>query len=277
MKTILVPTDFSPHAEYALEAAAHLARRLDASIHLVHVLEFSLPTTKLAALPPGYIAKAKEEIGDHLRHLIDQKKLTNLPATYEVRIGNPYRSITQALLETQVDLVVMGSKGASGIDEVLIGSNAERMVRFAPCPVLVIKEETNLAAISNIVYATALRDEEDMVLKSLIQLQRSYDAQLHLVKINTVNNFLADPGVKLQLQALAKAHHLKNYTVNTFNDIGEEEGIIHFAKEKQADLIALATHGRRGLLHLLEGSIAEDLVNHSKLPVWTMSLYPKSE
>nr|WKN35673.1 universal stress protein [Tunicatimonas sp. TK19036] len=277
MKTILVPTDFSLQAEYALDTAHQLAQRLGASIHLVYVMEYSLPVAKVEMVPIEYYDKAKEEISQRLRQLIENKGLAELPATYEVRIGNPYRSITQALLEKEVDLVVMGSKGASGIDEILIGSNAERMVRFASCPVLIIKDKTELAEIKKIVYATALRDEEGGVLKALSQLQQAYHAHLHLVKINTVSNFMADPTVRLQLQELAKKHGLENYTVHTFSDIRELEGIIHFADEVGADLIAMATHARQGIMHLLGGSIAEDVVNHAKHPVWTMSLHPHTD
>ena len=65
---------------------------------------------------------------------------------------------------------------------------------------------------------------------------------------------------------------MKNYTINIYSDKVEEDGIIFYAQDINADLIALATHGRSGLLHLLSGSIAEDVVNHAKRPVWTFRL-----
>jgi nucleotide-binding universal stress UspA family protein len=71
------------------------------------------------------------------------------------------------------------------------------------------------------------------------------------------------------MQEFAKKLMLKNYTINIFNDLSEEEGVIYFADSINADLIAMATHGRTGFAHVLAGSIAEDVVSHSKRPVLT--------
>jgi nucleotide-binding universal stress UspA family protein len=71
------------------------------------------------------------------------------------------------------------------------------------------------------------------------------------------------------MEDFAKKLKLKNYTLNIFNDLSEEEGIIYFADSIDADLIAMATHGRTGFAHVLAGSIAEDVVSHAKRPVLT--------
>ena len=282
MKKLLVPTDFSPQANYALRSAYQLALQKKATIHLVHVLDFPLadeeaPVGPIEIVPGGFLQRAKEETEEQLKNIAESKELADIRITYEVRVGNPYQSIVRALVAKKVDLVVMGSKGISGTQEMLIGSNAERMVRFSPSPVLIIKEKTDLSDVKNIVYATALQEKELPVIRTLAKLQRMFDAQLHLVRVNTVSNFLDDPSVRKQLKSLAKACRLKNHTLNTFSDIREEEGIIHFADEVGANLIALATHARRGLMHLLGGSIAEDVANHAKYPVWTMSLPAASQ
>lgn len=282
MKKILVPTDFSAEANHALQAAYQLAQRQNSTIHLVHVLNFPLadddvPMGPVEIVPGGYLKQAKQEAAAHLEKVIAQKKFADVRITHEVRVGNPYQSIIRALLKKKMDLVVMGSKGASGSKEIIVGSNAERMVRFSPSPVLIIKGKTDLSQLKNIVYATALRDKERSVLRVLSKLQMVFDAQLHIVRINTISNFMEDPIAMEQLKSMVKSSRLKNYTLNTFSDIREEEGIIHFADEVKADLIAVSTHARWGFLHLLGGSIAEDVANHAKYPVWTMSLHPSSE
>jgi nucleotide-binding universal stress UspA family protein len=71
------------------------------------------------------------------------------------------------------------------------------------------------------------------------------------------------------MEDFAKKLKLTNYTINVFNDVSEEEGIIYFADSINADMIAMATHGRTGFAHVLAGSIAEDVVSHSKRPVLT--------
>jgi nucleotide-binding universal stress UspA family protein len=96
-----------------------------------------------------------------------------------------------------------------------------------------------------------------------------YNGTIHLVRINTPLNFESDVKVKKDMEAFARRIGLKNYTINSFSHYQEEEGIIHFAKTIDADLIALSTHGRTGFAHVLAGSIAEDVANHSVIPVLT--------
>lgn len=257
--------------------AHQLAKKFHAALWLVHVLEIPLPNvevppTKIATPPMDYLQRAKEGAEDQMKALVKQQRIKDVAVVYHVLSGNPYRSIIRELLKEPADLVVMGSKGASGDHEVLVGSNAERMVRFAHCPVLVVKEKVKIDRIKRIVFATALREYDGEVLKELKDLQQMFGAHLHLLRVNTPSNFLEDPFVKQRLGKLAETHHLKNYTVHTYSDQEEEDGIIHFAQEIGADLITLTTRGRRGLRHLFSGSVAEDVTNHTKLPVWTLSL-----
>ncbi len=274
---ILVPIDFSQPSEEALVVAHQLAKKFHATLELVHVLEIPLPdeevaVTRFEILPMAYVRQLKEEAREQMETLAKRHHMGDVEIVYRVQTGNPYRSIIRELVKNPADLVVMGSKGASGDHEVWVGSNAERMVRFAHCPVLVVKEKFRIDRIKNIVFATALRDYAPEVVNRLSALQQALGAHLHLVRINTSGNFMEDPYVKEELRKLVREHHLKDVTVHTYSDVREEDGIIHFAQEIKANLIALTTRGRRGLAHLLGGSIAEDVTNHTKLPVWTMNL-----
>src|SRR5690606_24268242 len=121
----------------------------------------------------------------------------------------------------------------------------------------------------NIVYATSMSKDEEVFSRIVKKAQAMYDSTIHLVRINTPGNFQRDTVVKKYMNDFAKKLQLKNYTINVFNDITEEEGIIYFADSINADMIAMATHGRTGFAHVLAGSIAEDVVNHSKRPVLT--------
>lgn len=96
-----------------------------------------------------------------------------------------------------------------------------------------------------------------------------YGSTIHVVRINTPMNFRPDTETKGIMQSFVNKIKLKNYTLNGFNDYSEEEGIVHFASSINADLIAMSTHGRTGFAHVLVGSIAEDVANHSKRPVLT--------
>ena len=125
-------------------------------------------------------------------------------------------------------------------------------------------EKPSKTEFKNIVYATALSKDEEPFAAVLKQMQGLYeDSVVHLVRVNTPGNFQRDVVVKNRCRSSQK-QMLKKYTINIFNDLREEEGIIYFADSINADMIAMATHGRTGFAHVLAGSIAEDVVGHSK-------------
>jgi nucleotide-binding universal stress UspA family protein len=184
-------------------------------------------------------------------------------------MGPPFHGMRTIITEQKVDLVVMGTAGQSKIEEMIIGSNTEKVVRHSNCPVLTVHKKPIRSEFKNIVYATSMSKDEEVFSRIVRKTQQLYDATVHLVRINTPGNFQRDTIVKKYMQDFAKKLQLKNFTINVFNDLTEEEGIIYFAESINADLIAMATHGRTGFAHVLAGSIAEDVVTHSKRPVLT--------
>ena len=110
------------------------------------------------------------------------------------------------------------------------------------------------------------------MIHQLGELQKLFGATIHIVSVNTPSNFENDRYYKKAMKEFAEKHQLENYTMNVYNDDPEEDGIIYFAEDIDADMIALGTHGRTGISRLLSSSIAEDVVNHAKRPVWTFKL-----
>ncbi|WP_421976802.1 universal stress protein [Roseivirga seohaensis] len=279
MKTILVPIDFSEQSKYALNFAAQLAEKGKLQIQAIHIIEgpqnhtFNTMGDGIANESEDYffLKQLLEKTKENMRNLVESKVYAGINITGSVEIGNPYQSISKAIADHQADLVVMGSKGVSGIDEVLIGSNTEKVVRHAKCPVITIKSEVKLNTIQNIVLATNLREQQSRLFVELKKLQALTGAKLHLVKINTTNDFHTQRQMQDEFVRYINDHQLANVHTAIYNETSEEEGILAYAEDVNADMIAIGTHGRTGLLHLLSGSIAEDLVNHSQIPVWTLS------
>ncbi|HEY0654349.1 MAG TPA: universal stress protein, partial [Chryseosolibacter sp.] len=139
-------------------------------------------------------------------------------------------------------------------------------------PVLIVKDYVK-GPVRTIVFPNTFRseDQEDLVMK-VKALQNFFKAHLHLVYINTPLNFTSDTVTKERLEAFAKRYMLKDYTINIFNHTDEETGVVEFTNLIKGDLIAIGTHGRKGISHLLNGSLAEDIVNHNKGLVWTYSM-----
>ena len=173
------------------------------------------------------------------------------------------------ITEHQPDLVVMGTRGHSDLEEMIIGSNTERVVRHMGCPVLTLHRKPADSDFKDIVYATSMSEDEEEFVQVVKRIQKIYDSTIHLVRINTPADFQRDRSVKEYMEKFAKKLGLKKYTMNVFNDLNAEEGIVYFAESIKADLICMATHGRTGFAHVLAGSIAEDVVNHSRRPVLT--------
>ena len=278
MKTILVPTDFSPAAKAGTDVAATIALKEKTQVVLLHAVEIQAPDSfnvegevlttdnweeKIFSLK--LIESAKQKL-ERLSGELNDKGLT---VTQKLKLGSPFNGIRGIITNEAVDLVVMGTAGHSKLEEMIIGSNTEKVVRHAKCPVLTVHRAPLTSDFKNIVYATNLAADEEAFAKVVINTREMYNGTIHLVRINTPLNFESDVKVKKDMEAFAKRVGLKNYTINTFNHYKEEEGIIHFAKNIGADLIALSTHGRTGFAHVLAGSIAEDLANHSVLPVLT--------
>lgn len=279
MKKILVPTDFSDQAKHALKLAVEISKKTDAELILLHVVEIPGQTsfntmgevTNVDGMEGVFVMKMIELGKKKLKALKDNDLLEGVNLKTELKAGNTYYNISTMVNEYKPDLIIMGTSGSSGVDEILIGSNAEKVVRNAKCPVLTLKEEISLANIDNIAFASALKSDDKELAAKLKEIAQLSYAKIHLLKVNTPNNFESTGSTTKQMDEYMKKNGLEAEK-HIQNGVNEEEGILEFAKEKNIDLIAMGTHGRKGLMHLLSGSIAEDVVNHSKRPVLTLKL-----
>jgi nucleotide-binding universal stress UspA family protein len=276
MKKILVPCDFSKPAVSAFRFALDIAAKSNGTVHLLNVIE--LPVLHDTVLMP--VLSFEEQLMKELRNK-GENEFRKMEAKYageganvvsKIDFGIPTKKILDYAVEHAIDVIVMGSHGASGFKEFLIGSNAEKVVRKSTIPVLVIKEYRK-DPIKNIVFPNTLETEhqEELVMK-VKSLQHFFNATLNIVWINTPLNFSSDTITYDRLHSFAKRFMLKDYTINIFNHPNEEEGIIRFTQMIKGDLIAMGTHGRKGISHLMLGSLAEDVVNHTDNLIWTYSL-----
>lgn len=278
MKKILVPTDFSKPAQIAIDVAGEIAKKANAQLILLHVVEEASGTsfniTGEVDVSGGwedklFTMKLIEKSKKQMAKVFEEVKATGVKVKQELRLGTAFHGMRDIITEQKVDLVVMGTAGHTKLEEMIIGTNTEKVVRHSKCPVLTVHKKPVTTDFKNIVYATSMSKDEEVFSRIVRSTQQLYDSTVHLVRINTPGNFQRDAVVKKYMQDFAKKLQLKNFTINIFNDLTEEEGIIYFADSINADLIALATHGRTGFAHVLAGSIAEEVVSHSKRPVLT--------
>jgi nucleotide-binding universal stress UspA family protein len=138
---ILVPVDFSPHAERALDYAITLARKLPARLLLLHVIHaLPLGVTEMgSALPEAYLQDIESEVRQSLGKYLQRLSEAGLEGEIAIVHGVPFEEITQIAKAREVHLIVMGTHGRTGLEHLFLGSVAEKVVRLAACPVLVTR------------------------------------------------------------------------------------------------------------------------------------------
>lgn len=264
IRTIVVPYDFSDCATDALRAAASIARSTGACIDVVHVYE------QMTDFHPEN-QKLRDEIENRLEkvpHLdflggIELKKFMLRQLTLTEMFRN--ERIAQA------DLIVMGSHGATGLRGI-VGSNTQRIVRTAPMPVLVIKQHAEDFRVDDLVYASNFTPADVEKFEAFRPVIGLWDPKIHLLKVNTPKAFERSEDSTKAIDAFLERHELKKFTATIYNDLSIEEGILNFARSIDADMIAMATHGRKGFFQVVNGSLTEDIVNHTTFPVLSVKL-----
>jgi len=273
MKKILVPTDFSKEAEHALKVAASLARKNNAEIYLLHMLElpnhYTIEGSKTDVPEALFFMKLAHKRFENVMNKMYLKGVT----IYEtIESHEAFNGITEAVKKYSIDLIIMGSSGATGLKEMFIGSNTEKVVRTSNIPVLVIKNDIEDFNVENFVYASDFGNDQKKAFTEALDFANSFNAKLNLLLINTPNHFQTTEAAEKKMNDFISEFEIENYSTNIYNDNSIENGILNFSRAIDADLIGMSTHGRKGLAHFFNGSISEDLVNHSLRPVITFKL-----
>ncbi|MEX1241083.1 MAG: universal stress protein [Cyclobacteriaceae bacterium] len=277
MKTVLVPCDFSQQSRAAYRTALEIVSRTSGKVILLHVLY--IPTLYTSSLggeavtfDPVYFTTMEEDARRELEKMQNDAKAYPVDVKIEVVFGEIISSIKRMIETSQVDMIVMGTTGASGLSEIFIGSNTEKVVRHASVPVIALRKAVKISSVKNILLPSTLDLDQSDFIRKVKELQDFFNATLHILLINTPTNFRRDAEAGEAMEEFAKHYKLKNYKTHFRNYWHEEDGIADFAKNEKMDLIAMGTHGVKGFAHLFLGSTTEDVVNHIEIPVWTYSL-----
>ena len=140
IKRILVPIDFSDPCSKALRYAVGFAEQFGAVLSLVHVLELDPYVNRLLNQLPGSLERDMAKQAEETLAALAQAEIHELiPVRHHVRVGKPYQEIVALAKSLKFDLIIMPTQGLTGLKHAVIGSTAERVVRHAPCPVLVVR------------------------------------------------------------------------------------------------------------------------------------------
>lgn len=277
MKSILVPTDFSECSAAAYSYASLLAERTKATIYLLHVLDIPFPTQSVngsdeaTRLDTHFMMEVMKLTKVRMNKVRNGKAFKNADVYETIELGSITDKVLSAVKKHKIDMIIMGTHGASGLQEKFIGTNAEKIVRNADIPVLSVKHEVKNPKLESIVLATDFSKELEYVLPEVSRVASLLKARLILTKIVTVDKFETSVETEEQIARFRKKNEVYNYSTNIYYADSKEGGIRLAAERAGADMIALGTHGRHGLSHFFRGSIAEDVVSHASLPVLTIN------
>lgn len=283
IKNILFATDFSPAANSALPFAFTLARRYGAKVHAVHVSVSDLyPTAPAGALTglPGEETAIKERLHELL------KDAGEVGCDVIAGTGEVWQVIATIVAQRGIDLIVIGTRGRTGVGKLLLGSVAEKIFRLATCPVLTVgphcaAELGGSAEFHSILLATDLSPELMNVAAYAVSLAQENQARLtllHVIERPKTGEFLSPD--QLVPSSLRVLDHVvpegarlwcSPESVVAVGDPGEK--ILDIAQQKKADLIVLGVHAARGVPGVathLPMAIAHKVVSHARCPVFTV-------
>ena len=276
MKKILVPVDFSPNSKNALHVAAEIACKTGASIELLHAnveAAFAVPLSEFVAASNYAEDQEYDETAVRLLELLkselhENPAFANLKVETRVEEGYLYSCVRNVAEEDKVDLVVMGTRGASGVNEFLVGSNTEKVIRMAPCPVLAVPESVKSFNLKTVLFPSTLKDDQKGIFRLVAVWQKIFGFNAKVLYLNNPMSLPTDGSAEARKNRMAEAAGLsKTEVIMSMGSFFEDSTILSVADQYDIDMIAMATHQRHGLSHLMFGSITEDTVNHSDIPV----------
>lgn len=277
MKKILVPVDFSPVSDYAFELATHLAKDTGASVEVIHIVHAPGETLfdkngELLECTEFDVTPLREEAHSTALRLKEWIAAKSFPVASTVKIGNFYETLLKVSEEGNYDLVVTGAEHVHGLKQSIKGTLADKFIRKTDVPVLTVKCDRSQLAVRKILLAGDFRSPQKENLSVLNTLISTYNAELHLVKVNTQKDFETERQVLERMKKFIELNDLQNAHIHIYNDRSVEEGIVHFCEDYQMDVLAIGTHGRSDFSHLFRGSKAEDVVNHIFKPILTFKI-----
>lgn len=277
MKKIIVPIDFSEHSERALKTAAKLAKKMNAELLALHMLEMSdVLLTKSDSEQQQKTVYFLKLVEHRFETFLDKAYLKDVNVTPIVKHFKVFSEVNDVAKEHNANLIVMGSHGSNGFTEFFVGSNTERVVRNSEIPVLVIKNEIKDVDFSTAIFATNFEEENVRPYLNATAMFETLGTKLILLYVNLPNEHFKS-SVEIE-KKIAEFLITADGNLDRLNDVAYqadytvEHGVMNYANKVGADIIAIPTHGRKGIAHFFSGSIGEDIANHSPLPVITFMI-----
>jgi nucleotide-binding universal stress UspA family protein len=273
MKTLLVPTDFSSYASRATQTAAQIAQATGARVILLSNIVTELNWKSMSPSQrqdhPETLAKTTQaEI--KLEKLVSSSMFKNLEVSKIITHGMTYERVVSHAKHLKADLIVLGSHGNEASDRFFIGSNIQKIMREADCPVLAIKNETQTRRWKKIVFAAEFDNINSKSFDSIKRIAAEFKSRIYLLYVNMPTKFKDTATIQKQMNDFANKYPDIKFEKGIYNQYELEDGVLEYASQIKADMIAMITHNRRNSPAYRIGA-TESLVFRSTTPVLSVS------
>ena len=281
---ILVPIDFSETSISALDYAITIASELDSELILLHVVEsYEFNSAyRNKDISADIITKGLEA---KMREVAQERGAgSNLKLKFEHRVGKIYKMINQTVKDFNIDLVIMGTHGATGITEFgkyIMGTNAYRVVQMCSCPVITIKEKIHEGRFENILLPLDLTKATKKKVETGIEFAKMFSSNMHVLAVSTFFNEFTDHVPKLKKDLDEVVSEIKSEGITCYSDVETHENPAHavltYAEKNDIDLIIIMTKQEKRWDELFVGSSAKRIISASKIPVLSLKTITKPE
>ncbi|MFP8955118.1 universal stress protein [Natrialbaceae archaeon A-CW3] len=291
IESILIPTD---HSEGALAGAKHgiaLASRVGADVHVLSVVETRADSTDTDLALSPLEADAEEAVKAVARTVEEYDE--DLDVTTTVRRGTPFQSIREYANRREIDVIAMGTKGRTGLDRFLLGSVTENVLRTARTPVLAVPPNAKTLTIDDVAFDRFLlptdgSDGSAIAAKWGISLARQLESAVHTIYSVDTSPL---PGSREPDEILGELEHRGEEAIEAVRERARDAGvsisgsiatgtpakvILTYATDNDVDLIVMGTHGQTGIGQWFLGSVTENVVRQSDVPIFCVPVSAES-
>lgn len=273
MEEILVPTDFTGISDTAAEAALKLARSADSEVVFLHLISIPPQVITNKIEQEVYEREIMSKIKEKNKKLENYIKLANedlVFATKAIQMDVNYQSMIEFVIKNQIFLIVIGTHGAKGAREFMVGSSAQKIARYSPVPVLIVKAGYGANQYKRLAFFSQFEMNDIDGFDKVCSLAEKFHFKIHLVTVD-------HPDITFNKELFyRKIKYFKNFSPNLIEKVSItkslslESGIEEYSNQNSIDLISMVTHKRSGVKKITDSSITEKIINHVKVPILTV-------
>lgn len=273
MDNILVPTDFSGISDSAVRAAMSLADNRDCNLIFLHLISVDETEEKESITAHHFEKKVMKEVkvtSTRLEDYINFSTDCRVQGFKAIHLENNFENLVDYINKNDVYVVVMGSHGAKGFHELIHGSNSQKIVRYSPVPVMVIKPGYVPSAFKKLVFLSEFNERDVTGFERICDLAERFDMKIDLLTISLPNKFIRNRRHYSKMNAFKDLKPDLIDEMRLFNSFSIEEGINEYFRLFKADAIGMVTHKRRRITRWVNPSLTEQLINHMRWPILTV-------